>query len=389
MPTLLFVVNETYFFMTHRLAVAKAAAARGYEIHVAGPNDHVWAPNDFSVEELTKAGFIYHEIPLSRRGMNPVHELHTIWALWRLYRHLRPTLIHHLTIKPIMYGGIAARIVGAPSVVNTVTGLGQVFVGRGIVASILRAGVKALYRFALAHPNSVVIAQNREDGDTFVNLRLAERNHIHLIRGSGVSLDQFIPTPEPSDVPLVVLPARLIWEKGISEFVKAAEQLRQSGVSARFALVGDTQPSNPRSVPESQLRAWQEAGSIEWWGRKTDMPEVLAQSHVVCLPSSYGEGVPKALLEAAASARPIVCTDIPGCQEVVRHGVNGLTVPVGDIGALAEALRRLLESEDLRKSFGAAGRKIAEAEFGEDRIAQQTMAVYEGVLGEGFAAKSR
>ena len=389
MRKILFVVNEAYFFVTHRLAVAKAAQQAGFEVHVACPIDHVWAPSSFSIQELTKFGFTYHPIPLSRRGMNPAQEIKTIIALVRLYGRLRPDLIHHLTIKPIMYGGLAARLVNLSSVVSTVTGMGQVFVGKGIFAAMLRFVVKVLYRMALSHPNTAVIVQNRSDRHAFVNLRLVSRERVHLVRGSGVSLEQFHPKPESNDEPLVILPARLIWEKGIAEFVQAARQLRQLGLSARFALVGDTQESNPRAVPKSQLELWHREGVIEWWGRQTDMPRVYAESHVVCLPSSYGEGVPKVLLEAAASARSIVCTDIPGCTEVVRQNINGLVFPVGDVEALSNALRRLIVDGNLRKTFGLSGRQIAEAEFGEDQIADQTLSVYRSVLDEFPNASSR
>lgn len=373
---ILYVVNEAYFFLSHRLSVARAARGTGFEVHVAAPADHVWAPEDFDVEGLRKEGFVFHPIPLSRRGMNPFRELITIAALFRLYRVVRPALVHHLTIKPVLYGGILCRLLRVPAVVNAVTGLGHVFVTKGALAAVLRTAVRLAYRSALGHHNGRVIVQNPHDGATLIGAGAVARERVEVIRGSGVPLDKFTPSPEPDGVALVIFPARLIWEKGVREFVEAASRLRTAGVAGRFALVNATKTGYPRAVPETQLRAWEKAGIVEWWGWCDDMPRVFAGCHVVCLPSSYGEGIPKVLLEAAASARPIVTTDIPGCREVVRDGENGFLVPPGDVTALTVALRRLIEDSGLRQRMGAAGRKIAEAEFSEEVVVKRTLGVY-------------
>jgi len=376
---LLFVVNETYFFMTHRLPIAHAMAATGWEVHVAAPDDHVWAPEGFSVETLEEAGFRYHPVSLSRRGRNPFQELRTLLALWRLIRRLKPDLIHLLTIKPIIYGGIAARLSGVRAMVCTITGLGQLFVETGPGSAMLRFLITTLYRFALAHPNARTIVQNSHDGDVLIRAGAADPDRVRLIRGSGVNLDEFTPSDPPQGTALVILPARLIWEKGVSEFVAAADILKQQGLVARFALVGDTRKSNPRAVPSTQIEEWVAAGIVEWWGRRTDMPNVLSEAAIVCLPSTYGEGVPKVLIEAAAVARPIVATDIPGCREIVRDGENGLLVPPSDPPALADAIFRLATDRELRARMGRRGREIAESEFAEALVVQQTLAVYNEV----------
>ena len=197
-----------------------------------------------------------------------------------------------------------------------------------------------------------------------------------LIQGSGVDLEMFKPAPEAAGEPVVILPSRLIWEKGIQEFADAARQLREEGIAARFALIGNTHPSNPRAVPEETLRRWADGGIVEWWGRREDMPEVMAQSHIVCLPSKYGEGVPKVLLEAAAAGRAIVATDTPGCREVVEDGVEGLLVPPGESAALATALRRLIGQPDERKAMGAAGRARAIADLDIDQVVARTLEIY-------------
>lgn len=375
-PILLFVVNEAFFFVSHRLPIALEARRRGYDVHVAAPSDNVWAPEDYSVAELEKLGLRFHEIPISRRGTHPLQELRTFVALLRLYRRLRPDIVHHLTIKPNLYGGVAARLAGVPSVVYAITGLGQMFVATEGPLRLIRPMVLSLMRFAFGHGNARVIVQNTSDRQFLMDNRIADMAATVLIQGSGVDLELFKPTPEPAGEPLVILPSRLIWEKGIQEFVDAAKLLKARGIAARFALVGNTHASNPRAVQTETLRGWAEEGIVEWWGRREDMPEVMAESHVVCLPSKYGEGVPKVLLEAAAAGRPVVATDTPGCREVITHGAEGLLVPAADSAALAAALGRLIGNPRQRGAMGAAARDMAIQKFGVGRVVERTFEIY-------------
>ena len=247
---LLYVVNEAYYFLSHYSALAQTALEAGYEVHVAAPDDHVWAPDGFGVQDVCDRGFGFHAIPLSRRGQNPLQDMRTAAALLGLYRRLRLDLVHHLTIKPVLYGGIASRVARIPAAVSAVTGLGQVFVARGLRAAGLRALVRLGYRIAMRHPNARVIVQNSADGETLLRLGAVTPNRLVLVKGSGVSLTRFTPSPEAGGIPLIALPGRLIWEKGVGEFVEAARPLREEGIGARFALIGDTKASNPRAVPE-------------------------------------------------------------------------------------------------------------------------------------------
>ena len=383
---LLFIVNESHFFLSHRLPVARAAQEAGFETHVAAPDDHVWAPEGFDVGELARYGLIYHRIPLSRRGLNPLQDAATFLAILALLRRLRPDLVHLLTIKPVLYGGIAARLAGAPAVVAGITGLGHAFVARGLRAGLLRFALRRLYRLALGHRNCAVIAQNRADAAALADAGVTTAERVALIRGSGVPLDEYPPSPDPGGEPIAVLPARLIWEKGIGVFVEAARLLKARGIAGRCVLVGATRPQNPRAVPQATLEGWAREGVVEWWGRREDMPAVFARSHVVCLPSGYGEGVPRVLIEAAASARPIVASDIPGCREIARDGENALLTPPGDAAALADALARLFADPALRARLGAAGRRIAEGEFSAEEVGRRTLALYEDLLGPQAAA---
>lgn len=370
---ILYIVNDANFFLSHRLPLALAAQGDGFDIHVATPLSD-------DVEKIRAAGFRFHPIPLTRRGARLGEELASVIALYRLYRKVKPDLVHLVTIKPVLYGGIAARLAGVPAVVSAVTGLGYVFIARGFKASLLRTAVKGAYRFALGHANGRVIFQNPDDRSSFLKARLVDSRQTVLIKGSGVDMTQFSPSPEPPGVPLVVFAARMLWDKGVGEFVDAARWLCGMGIKSRFALVGDTDSGNPAAVPKSQLESWQQSGVVEWWGQYTNMPMVFAQSHIVALPSAYGEGVPKVLIEAAASGRPIVTTDTPGCREIVQHGENGLLVPVRDVAALTEALRRLLEDAELRRRMGAKGREIAVAEFSVERVVSETLDVYRELL---------
>ncbi|MGH7340232.1 MAG: glycosyltransferase family 4 protein, partial [Candidatus Rokuibacteriota bacterium] len=237
-------------------------------------------------------------------------------------------------------------------------------------------------------PNSRLIVQNPDDLGFLVSERVVSAERAVLIRGSGVDTSRYVPVPEPAGVPLVVLPARMLRDKGVFEFVAAAERLKKEGVAARFALVGDPDPDSPASISAGTLKRWSERGAVEWWGWRDDMVPVFQQCHVVCLPS-YREGLPKALIDAAACGRAIVTCDVPGCREVVREGENGLLVPPRDSGALAAALRRLLEDATLRRAMGERGRARAVAEFSVERVIEQTLALYRDLLAERSAARSR
>jgi glycosyltransferase involved in cell wall biosynthesis len=377
-PRILYVINEAYFFLSHRLALARAAQAAGFEVHVAAPADHVWAPKGFSTAEIESQGFQFHAIPLSRRGLNPFAELRTLFALTALYWRLAPELVHHLTIKPNLYGGLAARIAKVPRVVFSVTGLGQVFVGTGLFARLRKTVISAVMKRSMGHLRARVIFQNPDDLARFVAAGIVEADRARIILGSGVDVDSFAADPPPADgVPLVVLCSRLIWEKGIREFVEAAQIVNQRDIVARFALVGDTQASNPHAVPRTTLEKWDQNKVVEWWGFRTDMDQVLAEAQVVCLPSTYGEGVPKILLEAAAAGRAIITTDISGCKESVVDGVSGNLVPPGDVDALVEALRKLAGDRALATQMGLEGRKLAVEKFDVRTTVSATLKVYE------------
>lgn len=368
-PKLLFLVTEDWYFCSHRLLLARAAKRSGYDVTVATRvRDHG--------KHIKAEGFCLVPIRLDRRSMNPWFELRALAELTRIYRSLRPDIVHHVAVKPILYGSVAARLAGVNRVVNALAGLGYIFTSDHAKARLGRPLVELAYKWALR--GSRVIVQNPDDVDLLIAKRVAEPQDIDIVPGSGVDVASHAWRPEPPGV-LVVFPGRFLFDKGVREFVEAARRLRAHASHARFALVGDTDPGNPGAVPRSQLEAWREEGCIEWWGWRSDMPTVYAAANIVCLPS-YREGLPRALVEAAACARPIVTSDVPGCREIVRHQENGLLVPARDVNCLITALQRLIEDPSLRAQMGERGRKIAESEFSAESVNTKMLRVYQELL---------
>ena len=365
MKILLF-ANTDWYLYNFRLALAQSLRARGDEVVLVSPGG-AYAPR------LQELGFRWVCFPLARRGLNPLVEISTILRLFKLYRREKPDLVHQFTIKCVLYGSLACHMLGIRATVNSVTGLGYVFMEDRGARHWLRGIIMLFYRLILRR--TWVIFQNPDDMEIFLENRLVDPRRMAIIRGSGVDNQRFQPTPEPGGIPVVILPARLLWDKGVGEFVEAARRLQADGLRARFVLVGDSDTENPAAVPVTRIQEWEEKGVIEWWGWHDDMEMVYAQAHIVCLPS-YREGVPKTLIEAAACGRPIVASDVPGCREIVRPGENGLLVPVRDVASLAASLKQLIQDSELRSAMGICGRKIAKEEFSMDSVISQTLEIY-------------
>ncbi|WP_373046589.1 glycosyltransferase family 4 protein [Vulgatibacter sp.] len=372
---LLFVVNDLDFFLSHRLPVALAAKAARYRVHVATPSSD-------RATEVEALGLRHHSIPLTRKGTNPLTELRSLMALLRLLRRLKPELVHLITIKPILYGGIAARLAGVPRSVSALCGLGYVFTAQGTLARLRRRAVCAGYRIALAGRRRVALFQNPDDRSTLLDAGILPPSRTRLIRGSGVDPSVYTVGPRPTGTPIVLIACRLLREKGVPEFIKAARVLRSRGNQARFVVVGSPDHGNPTSMTEAELAAAQDEGVIEWWGRRTDMHAVLNKATIVCLPSSYGEGVPKVLIEAASCGRALVSSDVAGCREIVKDRQNGLLVPPGDVERLASAIAELLGDPERCWHLGAAGRRFVQREFSLDSVVSRTLALYEELFSD-------
>lgn len=377
-PLLLYIVNDSGFFLSHRLPLAVSAKKIGYDVHVAT------APGN-GVPRIIECGFTHHELPLSRSGRSIFAEFACFLSIWRLMLRLRPQMVHLVTIKPVLYGGIAARLSKVPGMVAAISGLGSLFVASGIRSQSLRFFAKKIYKLALRHPNSVVIFQNSEDRTLLTSIGAVTNEQTTLIPGSGVSLVDFDVHPEPEGVPVVVFAARLLWSKGVKEFIEAARILRFRGVDAIFWIIGDRDPDNPDTVSDEDLNEWRLEGVVELMGYRSDVPDLLNQASVVVLPSYYGEGLPKVLIEAAACGRPVVTTDHPGCRDAIRPGETGLLVPVRDPRALANAIGSLLQDPEMRRVMGLAARKLAEEEFSVERVVRETMDIYSSLTGKASA----
>jgi glycosyltransferase involved in cell wall biosynthesis len=367
--TLLFVIDKADFFLSHRLPIALTAKNSGYEVHVA-------APFDYAAGKLIKSySFIFHPLPPMPEGISLLADIKTIFALRRIFRAVAPDLVHLIALKPTLYGGIVARMAKIPAVMATVIGIRRIL---SRPASIKAKFIRFLYGIGFNHPHLRVAFQNTDDRDAFLDLQLITRKQIALIRGAGVNMQQFYPIPESHAMPVVMLAGKMRRDKGVGEFAGAAEKLLKAGVKARFVLVGNTDPAHPETLESGEIQAWQEKGIIEWWGEKNDMPIVYAQAHIVCLPS-YHERLPKVLVEAAASGRAIVATDVPGCRDVVSNAENGLLVPAKNVDELAAALSRLITSPDLRNRMGQLGRRKVVAEFSTAHVVDKTLGVYESL----------
>ncbi|MBI5315646.1 MAG: glycosyltransferase family 4 protein, partial [Nitrospirae bacterium] len=352
-PRLLYLITEDWYFWSHRLDLARAAREAGYNVIVATRvTDHG--------ERIRGEGFQLEPLEMVRRSRNPFREVIAVAELVRLYRRVNPDVVHHVAMKPILYGSLAAWLTRVPSVINAFAGLGYAFMDER--NGLLRWCVKTAFRTVLRLSHSVALVQNQDDQDRLVGEGVVPASRARIIAGSGIDVAVYSMQPQPSGIPVVVLPARMLRDKGVGEFVEAARRLKQKGIHARFILVGRRDEHNPAAIPEIRLKEWVQEGVVEWWGHREDMPAVYAAAMLVVLPS-YREGLPKVLLEAAACGKAIVATDVPGCREIVRDRFNGLLVSPRDSTALAAAIEELLSDQALREVMGQRSRTRVLAEW--------------------------
>ena len=374
---LLFIVNVDWFFVSHRLPIAVEAVKQGYEVHVATT---VTGNSDL----LENSGMTVHPLAMHRSRSSVAVVFTEFLEILSLLRKVTPDIVHLVTIKPVLLGGIAARVTGVPAVVSAVSGLGFVFVTSGVIARLRRKVISLLYHLAFWHPNQKVIFQNLDDQSQLSKLAALSTDRSALIHGSGVDLSIYKMKLLPKGMPTVLLAARLLGDKGVREFVRAAELVNKMERHARFVLVGKVDPLNPASIQQSELDSWKEKGIVECWGHRDDMPHVLSSATIVILPSYYGEGLPKVLIEAAACGRAVITTDHPGCRDAIEDGVTGLLVPVRNAEAIANAVLILLGDQQRCKEMGRAGRKRAEEMFDVKQVVAEHMEVYEGLARSGL-----
>ena len=373
MPRLIYLVSEDWYFISHRLPMARAARDAGYEVHVAtrvvdcGP-------------QIEREGFVLHPVPWQRGSLHPLRTLATIRTVRALYRKLKPDIVHHVALVPSLLGSIAA--LGLPMAkLNALAGLGFIFTSDSAKARLLRPIATQVLRSLLTRPNTTVLVQNPDDEALVATLGVAKAQ-ISTIPGSGVDTDVLRPLPEPPGPVTVGFVGRLLDDKGVPTLVRAHDRLRQRGLPLRTLVAGAPDPSNPASIPAATLAEWRCHEGLELLGHVDEIAGFWAEAHIAVLPSRR-EGLPKSLLEAAACGRPLIATDVPGCREVARPGVNALLVPVDDDAALADAIATLAQAPDLRARLGAGSRALVEREFSSAHVGTMIVGLYRKLLQNG------
>jgi glycosyltransferase involved in cell wall biosynthesis len=374
---ILYLVSEDWYFVSHRLPMARAARSAGYEVHVATRIENC-------AGQIASAGFRLHPIQWRRGSMNPFRFLRAVMETRRLYKNIRPDLVHHVALVPIVIGSVAA--LGLPLArLNALAGLGFVFTSATAKARLMRWIANPVLGWLLTRPNTAVLVQNLEDRSMVAQLGVPQER-IALIPGSGVDVDVLTPLPEPDGPFTIGFVGRLLDDKGVRVLVRAHELLAERGLTVRTLLAGAPDPSNPASIPDRVLAGWRNRPNLVLLGHVDDVRTVWAQAHVGILPSRR-EGLPKSLLEAAACGRPLIATDVPGCREIARQGVNALLVPADDPAALANAIETLMQDRDLRLRFGHASRQLVVNEFSSARIGNEIVALYARLLAGAPASK--
>lgn len=365
--------NTDWYLWNFRAPLARALRAAGWEVVLVSPTG-TFGPR------LRAAGFHWEPFDFSRSGMNPLSEIRTLARLTALYRELAPDLVHHFTIKCVLYGGLAAERSGVQSVVSSVTGLGYLFTTESLRSALLKPLIEVAYRRVLSR--SEIVFQNPDDRAHFeASGVLGDTTRVHVIRGSGVDTDRFHPadSPPPDPPVTILLVARLLREKGIAEFVEAARIMASRGVPARFLVAGEIDPGNPSSHTMQDVAAWQRSSPVEFLGYCEDMPNLWRTAHIACLPS-WREGTPRSLLEAGATGLPLVATAVPGCREVVLDGHNGILVAARAPEVLAQALESLVRDREARLQMGRHSRALVTESFSESSVVSRTLSIYEAAM---------
>ena len=369
---LLFIVNTDWFFLSHRLPIAREAINQGYEVHIATKITN-------KLDILKKERLIVHPLIIDRSNLGIKTIIFEFKEIFDVIRTVAPDIVHLVTIKPVLFGGIAARILNVSSVVFAISGLGYVFLDSGLRAFFRKKTITFLYKIAFKHKNKRVIFQNNDDKSTLIKFSKISSNESALIQGSGVNLSLFTQQKLNSNMPIIMLCARLLKDKGVIEFVQAAKLVNRSIIRARFVLVGEVDLKNPSSITHQELEKWEREKIVEHWGQRDDMNNVISSANIVVLPS-YREGFPKILIEAAACGRAVITTDVPGCKDAIKKDVTGILVPVQDYKKLANKISYLLDNPQILKRMGDAGRKRAEELFDINEVVKKHLKIYSELL---------
>ena len=382
---ILFFVNQLSFFISHRLSIAEALLANGFNVIIAYGQ---LGQSDTDPKVLEQKGFETKYIPTDRVKISFIKELKTCFYIWKLFKIAKPDIVHLVTIKPYLYGGILARIMGIPGVISAVSGLGTLFIKKDLKSRLILFLITPLFKLAFNHCNQLVILQNKDDIKLLVDWGVINFSKVKLIKGSGVKLENFTNLNEHNGIPSVCFAARLLKDKGVYEFISAAKLLKKRGVKAKFFLAGDLDVENSSGLKISDLNKINKEEDVKILGYQKDIAKLYAKSHIICLPS-YREGLPKSLIEAAAASRAVVTTDVPGCRDAIIPNVTGLLVPVKNEKILADAIQWLIEHPKRRILMGREGRKLAEKEFGIEKIVQSHLEIYQELIAKIFKIKNK
>jgi len=369
---IIYIVNVDWFFISHRLPIALEALKQGHDVHV-------FTKDTGKMEYLKSLGIRVCPINLERGSVNPFKSLKLLLDLKEKITSIQPDVVHLVTIKPVLIGGLASILAKVPSIVYAISGLGFIFTNTMLKAKILRLGIIPLYRLALSAKNKTVIVQNLDDLRILRHYVAIPESQTTLIPGSGVDLKQFDFQPLPLTNKIVLMACRLLADKGVYEFHRSVRLLKEKYPDVKFVLVGGIDPDNPTSLTKKELNEWVERGDLEWWGHQRDMSEILSQATIVVLPS-YREGMPKVLLEAQALGRPIVTTDVPGCREAIEDGKTGFLVQVKDEQSLANAIEKLIINDELCLQFSHNARVLAEQKFDIKQVVKTHINIYENLV---------
>ncbi|NQZ14601.1 MAG: glycosyltransferase family 4 protein [Alphaproteobacteria bacterium] len=376
-PHVLMVLNDIAWFWSHRQPLAQAILGRGSKLSLAT----AMASSDQGVKDMGVEG---HDLPDHGKGLGLLFHVKIVRAIIKTIKETKPDIIHAITLRHAFYTGIATRLIKYRPTVFTVAGVGSLFTDHSLKMNIVRAIALPLLRYAFRGPNRFLIFQNPDDRNLMIKHGVVDENQTTIIRGSGVDLKEFPFTPEEqNEEPIVLFSSRLIREKGIDDFIGAARILKNKGVKARFQIAGSVYQKNPNSLSKEEMQGYHDEGVIEWLGQVSDMPSLFKEISIMALPSYYGEGVPKILLEAAAIGRPIITCDVPGCREAVNDNENGLLVSPKSPEELSEAIDKLLSDFDLRQSYGRAGRAMVEKDFHVESVVSRTLDVYDSMISKG------
>jgi glycosyltransferase involved in cell wall biosynthesis len=369
-PRLLYVVTEDWYFLSHRLPMARAARAAGFEVHVA-------ANDGGDADEIEDNGFIFHPVRFVRGRLSPLRSLGTIMALRRVYRTVEPTIVHYVAMQPTVLG-IASVVSPSFASVYGITGLGYSFISETDKARSLRRAIRILLRIGLNRHGSVGLVQNPDDRELLISLGVRPEQ-IALIPGSGIDADRFRPIPEPDGPVTFAFVGRMLADKGVRTLIEAHRMLRESDIECELLLAGTPDPANPASIPENEIAGWTREEGVTWLGHVSDIETVWQRAHIAVLPSRR-EGLPKSLLEAAACGRPLIATDVPGCREIVINDKTGLLVPPDDPQALAAAMLRLIRSPSQRVRLGVAARRLVDERFSAEIVGKATVELYQKLV---------